>query len=168
MQLHVIFKPIQIGDFDDTFTIRYETGDELVVRLSATAISAAVYLEKDSVLFDDTYIGMKTHKTIKFFNESKHIVHFEFKNYENKKIDEIELNEFKRIHMDYECYCDTCDCNEDSINNCDPLQQPTRQTNLFCTRVHDDEMTAIEKREHFYFSSRDFAIVPRVNICLII
>lgn len=157
MQFHISFKPTEEGPFEDIFSIKYESGETLVVKLNAIAISANIYLDDDIVQFEDTYMGLKVEKVVKLINNSKHIVHFQWKQYPSYDQDLIQkkllknlVNEDKRL-----CICNyPCDQN---------LQEENEIEKIIRTRIAEDGDISFEKNELLNFFSPNIQIIPLVN-----
>lgn len=86
MQLSIFFEAHASGEYSGKLFIILETGEKLTVPLHGISENVCVRLDKNSILHDDTFIGLRSCKTVKLINNSSNIISFCWK--KNKSIKE--------------------------------------------------------------------------------
>lgn len=76
MQLSIYFEAPVSGEYNSKLFIFLETGEKLTVALHGTSENVCVRLDKNSILLDDTFIGLRSCKTVKLINNSTNIISF--------------------------------------------------------------------------------------------
>lgn len=160
MQLTIQFLPSKKGLHESNLLIHYETGEKLCVKLTAVAEIAPVHLEKGSLRFHDTYMGLTNCRYIEVFNRSKYTVRFKWKQLAShadeiayvtklsKVYDTVKDHESKRGHklewhgiIDYDGH-----------------------TKVY-QRIYENEVEELAVTEEFFYNNNTFKIIPMVS-CL--
>ena len=97
MQVSVDFQPSKCDDFTGELTVKYDSGDLIVVGLHGTAQDVNVRLDKNSIRIEDTYITMSNQRTVTLHNRSDIIVHFAWKRFATA--DEEQQQKLREINM---------------------------------------------------------------------
>ena len=79
--------------------IKYDTGEEMAVRMQGTADDVHIRLEKDRLRFDQTFITMTASKIIKLVNNSDIMAKFKWKSFATET-EEIMQKERHRLELD--------------------------------------------------------------------
>eukprot|EP00698_Gefionella_okellyi_P022526 TRINITY_DN7486_c0_g1_i1.p1 TRINITY_DN7486_c0_g1~~TRINITY_DN7486_c0_g1_i1.p1 ORF type:complete len:4186 (-),score=1237.39 TRINITY_DN7486_c0_g1_i1:99-12656(-) len=79
VQVVVSFLPVQLGVYEGGMTVTYDTGEQMTVILRADVVDVNVQLERPLLKMVPTFIDTVSQKTIKIFNRSDIVSHFEWK-----------------------------------------------------------------------------------------
>jgi hydrocephalus-inducing protein len=80
-QVQLSFEPQGAGEAHGELLCYYTTGERTVTRLHGISDNANVRLEKATLSFDSTFIGLAVQRTVKVLNRSKHMARFSFRAY---------------------------------------------------------------------------------------
>lgn len=158
MQLTVHFLSRQTGSFESCLTIYYETGEKLCVKLSATAENAHVDLEKSSIYFRDTYMGLTNQQTLEVFNRSQYIVKYKWKQYATHMDDVDRMAQLASIYKSVK---------EHESKRCTKLEWhgliDYEGHSKVYQRIYENEVEELAYTEEFFYQSSTFKIIPMVR-----
>ena len=77
--LNVTFESAKLGEVTSKLYLILETGEKLTVMLHGSAENASIRLEKNSLMYEDTFHGLKRCKTVRLFNNSSSVVKYSWK-----------------------------------------------------------------------------------------
>jgi hydrocephalus-inducing protein len=81
MQFIVTFRPLTADNFENSITVRFDTGEEIVVTAFGGGENVNIRLEKNSLKFEPTFLGKSSQRVFRIFNRSDVLAHFEWKPY---------------------------------------------------------------------------------------
>ncbi|XP_031343030.1 hydrocephalus-inducing protein-like [Photinus pyralis] len=155
MRLIVIFTPTRLGKSHGKLLLTYDSGESLWVTLEGYAKEANIYLEKGSLNFDETFIGLTRQKTLTLTNNSKYLVNFEWKLYVSAKEEMAHLDKLKESmhHM-----------KENEATKSNKLQHldiiDAGGHSKVYERIYADEVSELEAGSLLLFQNPYFRIVP--------
>jgi len=79
VQLQVSMEARVVGSFEGTVQCRYDSGETVHMALRGEAQESNVRLEKGSIRFENTFIGMSCQRTLRIQNRSSDLVRFEWR-----------------------------------------------------------------------------------------
>ncbi|XP_053771126.1 hydrocephalus-inducing protein homolog isoform X8 [Desmodus rotundus] len=79
VQLEVNFEPQTVGNHSKRLIVYYDTGEKMFVSLYGAAIDMNIRLDKNSLIFEKTYVSLATQRTVTIYNRSNIIAHFQWK-----------------------------------------------------------------------------------------
>ncbi|KAL4630328.1 hypothetical protein GN956_G15742 [Arapaima gigas] len=88
MQVTVEFLPKTTGDFTQDLVLQYHTGEDIYISLCGDAVDVNVWLDKNSVTLESTYVSMSSHCSIVIANRSDVIVHYQWKGFATEEEEE--------------------------------------------------------------------------------
>ena len=62
MQVDVFFVPREVGSHSGELLIHYSTGETVYTKLYGSAKDVNVYLDRSSIIMDDTYFGLSSQR----------------------------------------------------------------------------------------------------------
>lgn len=86
MILNITFEYSKVGEVTRQLFLILETGEKLTIILRGTTENVSVRLDKNTIIHEDTFIGLKKVKSIYLHNNSDSRVKFSWK--KNKSLDE--------------------------------------------------------------------------------
>ncbi|XP_063234801.1 hydrocephalus-inducing protein-like [Bacillus rossius redtenbacheri] len=78
MQVIITFTCFKAGSFAGKLNVNYETGERLVVSLHGTAKNDNIELSRDTVQFQDTFVGLKRQDSVTLHNAGSHVIQFKW------------------------------------------------------------------------------------------
>lgn len=158
LRLNIYFRPTYIGYFESFLIVRYETGEELSVKLEAKSINLEVCLEEDSVVFEDTYMNLQRSRSVTLHNKSSYPIAFKWKQFASSEIDIQKKKKFTekiKVMKEYE------EARCVNLEQQDIIDGEGHQT--IYSRICDDEINELDEDEQFMYKHDNFVIVPSVS-----
>eukprot|EP00049_Salpingoeca_infusionum_P004740 m.82988 g.82988 ORF g.82988 m.82988 type:complete len:5086 (+) comp12709_c0_seq1:219-15476(+) len=79
IQVAITFTPTSLGTTTGDMAVHFQTGDSVFVKLDGNTDSANVRLDKSTLKFDTTFVGLTATKVLKITNRSSVVANFEWK-----------------------------------------------------------------------------------------
>lgn len=91
IELIITCKSSNVGHIEDCMHFSYNN-IKLMVYIECEVYSLNTYLDKDSISFQDIYMGLKRQETVIVYNRSDHFVDFKWKLHKSFAVDQLETS----------------------------------------------------------------------------
>lgn len=92
IQVTVEFNPFKTGDHQTDLELCYDTGETILIGLYGAAQDKNVRLDKQSVMIENTYIGMAKQRTITVTNRTNLIAHYRWTEFATQEAEDGQRN----------------------------------------------------------------------------
>lgn len=161
MQLTIFFVPVELGSTKGTLEVRLNDDVKLFASLEGDAVNRNVKLEKSSVEFDGTYMGLTAHEAVKLINDSDNVLMFKWKLFESEYLEQNEIGNLRNL---FHCVKEHESRRGNKLNTMGIIG-PEGHSKVY-DRIFKDEVRGLESQ--FLFSDKNFKITPQVmNVLLL-
>lgn len=136
---------------------RFDSGETLKIGVEARAKSSNVILSKQTILFEDTYLGLKCHKTVKIHNNSGHVVRFAWKIFSSKESDR---SESEKIKEGFQIIKDVESRKNTKLEQVEVIENDISR--IIYDRIYKDELIDYDNSHQFLYTDEHFFITPLV------
>lgn len=159
MQLKILFHPQKIGKAWEYLYIIYDTGEKLSVRLEAFAEISNISLEKGSLQFHKTFVGLTRQRQITLTNNSDYTVQFKWKLYPSIHEDNEHGTKIKKS-LKFIKHHETIKSNKLETYN---IIDADGHAQIY-ERIYKDEIEEFENTDQFLYKHPNFEIIPLVSL----
>lgn len=158
MQLTIIFVPTELGTHQGTLQVLLDSDVKLTVEVEGNSVNRDVTLEKDSVVFDKTYMGLTAIKTVKLINHSDDILIFKWKQHAS------EYGEVRAIMKFKDLFSNVKDLEVLRYNKLKTMDIIDHEGHAkVYDRIYNDEVRELVSGDQFLFKHGIFKILPNVS-----
>lgn len=158
IEMIVTCKSSNLGQIKDCMYFSYNYL-KLMIHIECEVYSLHTYLDKDSILFQDIYMGLKRQESVTVYNNSNHFVDFKWKLYKSSAIDQAQtskmITNIERI-KELEKKCST---KLERMNIIDNEGHSRIYEKLF-----EDEVVVLKTGDLYLYQNIAFDIIPLVII----
>lgn len=163
MQLTIFFVPVELGPTKGTLELRLNDDVKLFVSLEGDAVNRNVKLEKSSVEFDGTYMGLTAHETVKLINDSDNVLMFKWKLFETEYLEQYDISKLKNAFYSVKEH----ESMRGNILSTMEIIGREGHSKVY-DRIYRDEVRELEGGGQFLFSHKNFKITPQVMSVLLL
>lgn len=95
IQVTVEFVPTKTGDHQTDLQLSYDTGETILIDLYGAAQDTYVRLDKQSLMIENTYIGMAKQRTVNITNRTDLIAHYRWTEFATQEIEDGQRSRYR-------------------------------------------------------------------------
>lgn len=156
-EIQITCKSSMSGHIKDLIYFSYNN-IKLKINVECEVFTINTYLDRNSIVFNDIYMGLKKHESVTVYNHSSHFIDFKWKLYKSFAIDKLENS---KMIKNFEGIKELEKRRSNKLEKMNVIDYEGHSK--ICDKIFEDEIEELEINDSYLYKNGAFDIVPLVR-----